>query len=88
MDVSNIAPLMRGFWISYDLQRGYFGKGGRLFWQGAILDGKSLTVQMVYKLRHGKLQNLIFNRKILIHKCRPIKPDFLQMMQTLERTPL
>ena len=26
------------------LARGYFGMGGGLFWRGAILDGKSLTV--------------------------------------------
>ena len=29
------------------LARGYFGMGGGLFWRGAILDGKSLTVSMV-----------------------------------------
>ena len=38
--LSKIAPY-------HQKMRGYFGKDGGLFWQGAILDGKSLTVQTV-----------------------------------------
>ena len=35
-------------WISQNLQWGYLGKSCGLFWQGAILDRKSLTVQTVH----------------------------------------
>ena len=35
-------------WISQNLQWGYLGKSGGLFWQGAILYRKSLTVQTVH----------------------------------------
>ena len=38
---------MRGYFRFKNLQRAYFGKGWGLFWQEAILEGKSLTIQMV-----------------------------------------
>ena len=44
-------------WISQNLQWDYLGKSGGLFWQGAILVGKSLTVQTVHSQFIGMYVN-------------------------------